>query len=406
VTGPANGPSGEARPAEGMGLYVHVPFCSAKCRYCAFYSIPIAPAEAAEYVHAVTLELRRVAGEVRAAGRRFATLYVGGGTPSVLPLRALEELVEAVLTSFEFEPGAEVTVECNPESFDEACAHLAARSPGGRISLGVQSFSPSVLSALGRRHDPEAAVRAVGLARDAGVRSVSLDLIYGAPGETLRSWRETLERAVELSPEHVSCYCLSAERGTPLGEAVALGALVLPGESLQAEMYREARAALTYAGYEHYEISNFARPGFRSRHNEGYWRRGEYLGLGPAAHSFQGGVRRSNVASVDEYCRRLRAGDSPVAVSEAVSAEEAFEEKVMLALRTSDGLSLGDLDEGCGRVRSLLAAAGPLVAEGVLLRRGCSLSIAPDAYFVSDSVIASLLPPGCARSGAAPHPAP
>jgi oxygen-independent coproporphyrinogen-3 oxidase len=379
-----------------MGLYVHVPFCSAKCGYCAFYSIPIVPAALADYLTAVKLELRRAARDPSLGGRRFSTLYVGGGTPSVLPHRALEDLVLRALEAFDFEAGAEITIECNPESFDREHASLLARFPGARASIGAQSFSPSVLSVLGRRHDAGATARAVELARDAGVRNVSLDLIYGAPGETVQSWGETVERAVELGPEHVSCYCLSVERGTPLAGMVQSGALRVPDESVQAEMYGAAGAALTRAGYEHYEISNFAAPGFRSRHNAGYWRRGEYIGLGPSGHSFHDGVRWGNVDGLEEYCRRLGAGESPVAFRETVSGEQAFEEEVMLALRTSDGLSLKTLTErsGSARVGSLLAAAGPLLTGGILQRRGDVLRIAPRAYFVSDSIIAGLLPPG------------
>lgn len=376
-----------------LGLYVHVPLCSAKCRYCSFYSIPASQNLISDFISALKIEMGRVSNDPGLSGRRFGTLYIGGGTPSLLPAPVLEDLLDTALAAFDFEDDAEVTLESNPESFERGHARALGALNGGRLSLGAQSFCEGVLRTLGRRHDPGAIASSVELARSSGVRRISLDLIYGTPGETPECWGKTLNRAMDTGADHISSYCLSIEEHTPLGEAVASGAIAEPDGSTQREMYAYAVQALEAAGYERYEISNFARPGCRSRHNLGYWRRSEYLGLGPSAHSFLGCRRWGNVCDLGDYCGRLCGGRSPVAQLETISSTQAMEETVMLAMRTSDGLDLKALgtDFGAAVEEALLGEARPMIDEGALEMEYPRLRISPDHYFVSDAIVTRLL---------------
>jgi len=382
-----------SRCEHGVGLYVHVPFCEAKCGYCAFYSVPVTPAQVTAYVEALAVEARGAASDPKLHGKKFTTLYVGGGTPSAIAHSSLRALLRIVFDSFPFTEEPEVTVEANPESFSGEIAQLLASFPRGRVSLGAQSFGDEVLDALGRRHRPATVERAVRLARRAGVRNVSLDLIYGAPGEALRSWERTLERTLELGPEHVSCYCLEVEMGTPLARKMRRGDCALPDESLQAEMYDAAREILGDAGYEHYEISNFARSGHRCAHNVGYWARWEYVGLGPAAHSFLGEMRRKNPADLEAYCARVRAGAPSWEAEEAVSPDQGLSETIMLGLRTSDGIALAEVERQWGGEAARLVArrARALAATGLVEFDGESLRIPPTRFFVSSDITARLL---------------
>lgn len=377
-----------------LGLYIHVPFCSRKCGYCAFSSVPVSPGRLSQYSKAMVLEINRVAGDRRLRGRSFTTVYVGGGTPSILPRRFLRTLLDTIFEAFAFGEEPEVTIEANPESFDRELASLLAGLPMGRVSLGAQSFRADVLLTLGRSHDPDAVRRSVGLARQEGLSSVSLDLIYGTPGERQSDWEESLRAVGEIRPDHISCYCLSIEAGTPIARAVKAGRLCDPDEALQRDMYAAACSLFTAEGYEHYEISNFALPGSRSKHNMGYWRRGEYIGLGPSAHSFISGSRWCNYRDVDEYCGKLRAGASPVDWGETISPEQELEETVMLALRTSDGLDMEAVRSawGSAKAEELIERARPLAEAGLLEVRPEVMRISHGSYFVSDDIIARLLP--------------
>jgi oxygen-independent coproporphyrinogen-3 oxidase len=380
-------------PNDPLGLYIHVPFCRSKCGYCSFCSAPPAPGGIDVYLAALETEIRLWSGDSRVQGRHFATLYVGGGTPSVLPPPALKTLSRLAVQSFPFDSEIEVTVEANPESVSGEFAAFAGGLRGCRVSLGAQSFCVDVLETLGRIHNPEATVRAVETLRDAGVRTVNLDLVYGTPGETLKSWLESLDAAIALGPDHVSAYCLSIDDGTPLARNVNKGITKSADENLQREMYMAGREKLEAAGFEGYEISNFAKPGWRSLHNQIYWHRGEYIGLGPAAHSFLGEQRWCNHRDVEGYSRALLKGEDPAAWRETISREQALEETVMLALRTSDGLNLENLERVWGPKahREILQRAAALEKEGLTAITGRVLRIVPSCYFVSDEIIAGLL---------------
>ncbi len=321
-----------------MLLYVHVPFCVRKCAYCAFHSVTFRPEDAARYTALVTRELRlRMA---RRASAGVSSVFFGGGTPSVLELGQVEEILQAVRTQCVVTGDAEITVEANPESVTRPGFLPGLRRLGvNRLSLGVQSFQDGVLHMLGRPHGAAEAVAGARTARAAGFDNLSLDLIWGLPGQTLESWRADLHQAVALGPEHLSCYGLSLEDGTPLASRVARGELALPDEDESAGMYMWGSEFLESRGYAQYEISNYARPGRESRHNLGYWAQEDYLGLGPSAVSTLDARRSANPADLDEYAHWVPAGCADMNV-EQLSKRTLGQEMVMLALRTRRGLDL------------------------------------------------------------------
>ncbi len=314
--------------SEGIGLYIHIPFCRAKCAYCDFSSYPGLERLFAPYVQALIREMRQ-------AGPAYVgTIYVGGGTPTVLPLFHLEEIIAAAHTSFSVLPDAEVSLEANPGTVDiKTLAGL--RSLGvTRLSLGVQSLDEGELRLLGRIHTAAEAVDACRQARSAGFDNVNLDFIYGLPRQGLDSWRETVERAVALAPDHLSLYALSVEEGTPLAAAIARGDLPEPDPDLAAEMYELAEKRLAAAGFLHYEISNWAaRLDCQCRHNLIYWRNESYLGVGAGAHSWLSGHRRANVATPANYVELALAGKDPIAMDEVIGRELEMGETMMMGLR-------------------------------------------------------------------------
>ncbi len=319
---------------EAIGWYVHVPFCTAKCRYCDFYSVPVEAGPAADF--------GRVAGEelsTRDPGRPVASVFVGGGTPTVLP----EEVLEALLASLGGggRAGIEYTVEANPASAVEMKLQLLRRLGVNRLSLGVQSFHAAELRLLGRLHDPGHIASSFAAARAAGFDNINLDLIYGIPGQTLGHWRESLHLAAELGPEHLSCYALTYEPHTPMTRLRQLGAIIPCGEEIEAGMFEDAIERLTRAGYEHYEISNFAKPGRRCRANMIYWENREYLGIGPSAVSYLGGVRRKNIPDVRRYIEVLSGGPGEIVEEEErLSPEASACETAMQMLRLTEGINL------------------------------------------------------------------
>jgi putative oxygen-independent coproporphyrinogen III oxidase len=316
------------------GVYVHIPFCATRCDYCDFATWTDRGHLVDDYVDACVADYRRrvAAGDVPAA----TSVFFGGGTPSSIPADRLLRILDAIHRT----PGAEVTVECNPDSVDRA--KLEAYRAGGvtRLSFGVQSMRAHVLESLGRTHRTANVTRAVEAARAVGFDSFNLDLIYGAATETLDDWRATLDAALALDPPHVSAYALTVEAGTPLASRIASGDVDAPDDDDQAAKYDIADAALGAAGLEWYEISNWARPGHACRHNLGYWDGSDYLALGCAAHGYTAGVRWWTVRTPERYVARIAAGESPVAGSEARDAGRSAEERLALGLRTSRGAVL------------------------------------------------------------------
>jgi len=323
-----------------FGLYVHVPYCRSLCPYCDFVKAPLHRAEPGRFVRAVALEasLARAAGDAWARAR---TVYLGGGTPTALPPDALRELLRSLRETFDLSGVREWTVEANPEGLTEETLALLRAEGVNRLSLGVQSLEPLVLRTLGRIHGPEESLQAIARARDAGFRNLSADLMYGVPGETAEGLAEAVATLVRLGVPHVSAYPLQVEAGTPLAGKVERGALVPPDEEWVHARYQALAAILAGAGYRHYEVSNFALPGFASRHNEGYWSRRPYLGLGPGAHSFDGTSRWRNEDLLPRYFARVEAGEIPRTELERIPPGAAAEERVFLALRRSRGLRRG-----------------------------------------------------------------
>ncbi len=342
------GPSEQStEPDELPGLYIHIPFCLRKCAYCGFYSITdrsLIPA----FRSALRLEMALYRGWAAS----FDTLYIGGGTPSVLPEGDLEGLIADIRTAFTIAAGAEITVEANPADVTESLLASLRRSGVNRLNIGVQSFDDDSLALLGRRHTALQAIGAIQRVRDAGFENIGLDLIYGLPsssaaGETspeverrFAAWLATLDTAISLDPDHLSCYQLTLEEKTPLAKRCQRGELILPGESRQADFFLRTAQILEESGYRHYEVSNFARPGRESRHNRKYWNHVPYLGLGPAAHSFSGRERRWNRSSVDAYIGDLDSGREPVESREILSNKQLRLEALFLGFRTRRGICM------------------------------------------------------------------
>jgi len=320
-------------------IYVHVPFCRRKCLYCDFASQPYRCGDEKTYLDAVLTEISLRAGEATGPAK---TVYVGGGTPSVVDPNVLARILDAIRDVFGLAPGAEITAEANPESARPEVLSAWREAGVNRLSLGVQAWQERLLRALGRVHDRDAVLRAYEAARAAGFDNVSVDLMFGLPGQAMADWAETLAAVVDLAPEHISAYALQVEEGTPLERLVASGRVMVPDEDTQASMYDYLRGVLAAAGYEHYEISNFARPGYRCRHNLVYWRNGDYVGLGPAAWSHRGRRRWGNTPDLATYAARLRAGVLPVAEEETVDDREAMGETMMLGLRLVEGVDEQD----------------------------------------------------------------
>jgi oxygen-independent coproporphyrinogen-3 oxidase len=346
-----------------LGVYVHVPFCSHRCDYCDFATWTDRAHLVDDYVDACIAD---VTTRVAAGQPEATSVFFGGGTPSLLAGPQLARVLDAIPRASR----AEVTVECNPDSVD--AAKLGAYRDAGvnRLSFGVQSMRPHVLAALGRTHDPANVDRAVALARDAGFENLNVDLIYGAAGETLADWRATLEAAVELGPEHVSAYALTVEPGTSLGRRVEAGTTAAPDDDDQADKYALSDDLLAAAGFEWYEVSNWARPGRECAHNRCYWEGTDYVAVGCAGHGFTDGERWWNVRTPERYVAAIGSGRSARAGAERLAPGARAEESFALALRTKRGAAV---DADARREVDDLAAAGLLVAAGgrvVLTRQG------------------------------------
>lgn len=374
-----------------LALYLHIPFCLRKCLYCDFASTADSTApERDAYVSLLLKEMARRAADLPLPATA-ATLYFGGGTPSLLEPEQIARLIEAGRHHFALAPTAEITMEANPGTVTEERLAAFGRAGVNRLSLGVQSFDDGQLQRLGRLHDARQAGEAVAFARRAGFTNLGIDLMHGLPGQSLEQWRAELQAALALAPEHISAYGLTIEEGTPLARQEASGSLSLPDEELAAAMFDETIRVLTAAGYEHYEISNFARPGFRSRHNQVYWQREPYLGFGAAAHSFLRsppfGVRFANPETVADYAASILAGRPAEAVP--LSREEAMSESLFLGLRLREGIDMQRFAEEFGIP---LAAAYPaalprLMETGLLIQDGHRLSLSPRGLLLANQVL-------------------
>jgi len=316
-------------------VYVHVPFCRRRCGYCDFYSVEFDAAAAGPLVEALLRELDAYAARPDLS---LETVYVGGGTPTTLPLELLRRLLGRLRQVVRPDAQIEFTVEANPATVTPETAQVLVGCGVNRASIGAQSFQACELAVLERDHAPRQVAETVGVCRAAGIEQVSLDLMFAIPGQTLESWRASLGAALALGPEHVSCYCLTYEPGTRLRRQLEAGVLSAVDPELDAAMYECAIDTLTAAGFRHYEISNFALPGHECRHNLVYWRNEPYVGIGPAAAGFLDGVRYRNVSDIAAYIRAVLAGDSPRAETERLGLRQRAGESAMLELRLIEGI--------------------------------------------------------------------
>lgn len=376
-------------PARAAGaMYVHIPFCVSKCGYCDFYSLTDAGGIAEACTRATLVELKRRADRLTAP---LDTIFIGGGTPTALELPLLEELL-TTLAPYGDER-TEFSIEANPCTITPELARSLHDAGVNRVNLGAQSFIPAELKALGRIHGPDEIVEAWRMLRHAGHNRLGLDLIYAAPEQNIDSWRLSLDKAMSLKPEHLSCYALTVESDTDIGRLRDSGAFVEMDESDQAHCYHAAVETARAGGLEQYEVSNFAAPGMQCRHNLTYWRNESYLGVGPAAASYIDGVRRTNDPDVEAYIRAIQAGEEPPCRAETLTGRAEMGETLMLALRMTQGADR----------RSFAARFGvdPVDAFAATIRRYLDLKaleltethlrIAPEAMLVSNTILADIL---------------
>ncbi len=367
----------QAGPGEPPGLYVHVPFCSGKCAYCDFFSITDLGG-AADWAGLV----RREAGLLGGSFGSFDTLYLGGGTPSILSLEILDSLIGSIRGELSFVPDTEITLEVNPEDVQPGSLSAYRAMGVNRISMGIQSLDNRVLRFLGRRHSAERALHALHDILNAGFHRVSVDLIYGVPGQGLDGWMETLSSVLAHGPHHISCYELTVSPGTLLAGRIASADVFMPEEDRLAAMFLATSRRLEAEGFIHYEVSNFARQGCESRHNRKYWRRAPYLGLGPGAHSFRHPLRWWNPPSLEAYAEQIRRNRRSSDCRELLTPEQDVLERLWLGFRTLDGVDANDLggNVSAGRV------ALDLERSGLVTRQGDRLVPTTQGFLVSDSL--------------------
>jgi oxygen-independent coproporphyrinogen-3 oxidase len=381
-----------------LSLYLHIPFCRHRCSYCDFNTYTSLGELQDNYVTTLVKEIAQVAGLAETAEqlRPVDTLFFGGGTPSLLSGAQVHDLLSAVRTTFGFADNSELTIEANPETVN--LDYLAAVHDTGinRISFGMQSADRQELTLLGRTHGVETVVKAVQNARAAGIKNINLDLIYGLPGQDLQTWEQNLRKALELKPPHLSLYCLTIEPGTPMQRWLHNGQIRKPDPDMAAEQYELACKILQQAGYSHYEISNWALPGYECRHNLAYWRDNEYLGLGAGAHGKANGYRYSLVRQPRVYIRRINSGESGVyplstAVSQAHSLdnEESMSDRVITQLRLlEEGLDLASFKSKFGITidEAFEGVVGQLESWDLLFREGGKLFLTERSWFISNQV--------------------
>jgi oxygen-independent coproporphyrinogen-3 oxidase len=373
----------------GLGLYIHVPFCAKRCHYCSFNTAPLDDrGQVRQYLAAVGREIDLLGTAPWAPSVELGTIFFGGGTPSLLEADEVHGVLERVRARFGVAAGAEITVECNPESVSRD--RLAAYRASGvnRISLGVQSLDDAILPRLGRLHDARGARAAFEAAREAGCDNVSVDLMYGLPDLDAATWARTVDGVLGWEPEHLSAYGLTLDAGSLWAVTGVTG---LPPEDAVVEQYWALARAAGTRGFEHYEISNYARPGFRARHNLVYWQAAEYLAVGPGACGFVGDVRYGNVKPVARYCGTLEAGALPIDTSERLAPRQRLAERLILGLRLADGVPRAWLDERLAGDGALARRVAAWIEAGVLVERAGRIVLTEAGFLVSDTVFVELL---------------
>lgn len=372
-----------------MNLYIHVPFCAQRCAYCDFYTQTNLGLRV-RYLEALHNELRERASELP-QGSSLTNIYFGGGTPSLLSIEELGGICSVIEQCYAIDAAAEITLEANPDDITEAYAEGLRALPINRVSMGVQSFQEDDLIFLNRRHNREQVYQAVERLRAVGIDNISLDLIYGLPRQTVETWQDNLERIIALNIPHISAYHLIYEEGTPLTRLRDLGCVEELSEELSLQFFEMLIDSLKSAGYEHYEISNFAKPSKYARLNTGYWQGVHYIGAGPAAHSYDGISRSYNVASIRQYIEGWEQGKR-IYERECLTEEEKRHEYIMTRLRTQWGIDLADYVElfGASARERLIALSEPFISRGQLCLDAHTLKLSPQGVFTSDGIIAEL----------------
>ena len=371
------------------GLYIHIPFCKQRCNYCAFYSSTLFNIQD-KYISALCKEI-----ETRhnyAGDKAIETIYLGGGTPSTLNSEQLKRIFDTINKNYKIAPHPEVTMECNPDDLTPQFLAQLASLPINRISMGIQSFNDTQLKRLGRRHDAEKACQAVANARQAGYSNISIDLMFALPGSSMHEWEETLEKAIALHPNHISAYNLMYEEGTPMYRALEQGDFTELGEEENVAQFHLLIEKIKAAGYRHYEISNFALPGYESRHNSSYWNDTPYIGCGAAAHSYNGTSRQWNIANIQEYIKGMESGNPNFEIEE-LTEEERYNDTILTRLRTAKGIPLEWMKEKFSEKlnRHMLRVAEKEIALGNLKEENGHLSLTQKGIFISDAVIRELI---------------
>lgn len=370
------------------GIYIHIPFCKSRCIYCGFYSTTLLDLRK-KYINAVCREMELRKNYIR---EPFSTIYLGGGTPSLLDEAELTKLFLYINNVYDVDRNAEITMECNPDDITPKFTNMLSRLPINRVSMGAQTFADSRLRLLHRRHNSDEVKHAVKLLREAGIKNISIDLMFGFPDESLSQWKEDISAALALNVEHISAYSLMYEENTPLWKMLDTGKVKEIDEELSLTMFKELVCQLTDAGYEHYEISNFARPGYRSRHNSSYWHQVPYIGLGAAAHSFDLNSRQWNVADLKLYIEEINNGIIPME-REELDNDTTFNDIITTSLRTSDGIDLNAMETRLGKRyrNTLISAAGKHIEQGLLEIRHDRLRLTAEGIFISDMVMSDLM---------------
>jgi oxygen-independent coproporphyrinogen-3 oxidase len=386
--GPAEMVRGSVPSSQSLGFYLHVPFCVQRCHYCSFNTAPLEAGQMDPYLSALHGELDLLGGLSWAGDVTLATVFLGGGTPSLLEPDALGAVLDHLRAGWRLAPDAEITVECNPESVTRE--RLARYRAAGvtRVSLGVQALDDDVLKTLGRLHDARGARAAFDAAREAGCDDVSVDLMYGLPGLAVEAWAAGVERVLDWGPDHVSAYALTLDGGSPWG---AGGVDNLPEEDAVVAQYWTLVRAAAARGFEHYEVSNYARPGHRARHNLGYWRAAEYLAAGPGACGFIGDIRFGNIKPLSRWRAAIGAGTLPVETAERLTPRQRLAERLILGLRTSDGVPAAALAERAAGDATLARRIEDWQRAGHLVLEGGCLRLTESGFLVSDALFVDLL---------------
>lgn len=373
------------------GLYVHIPFCKSRCIYCGFYSTTQSSLRD-EYIKALGKELSLRQDYIN---EPIDTIYIGGGTPSQLSAAQLHELFDYIYIYnkvYGISPDAEVTMECNPDDITPSMADTISALPVNRVSMGVQTFNDNRLKFIRRRHTASQIKQATDMLRRAGIYNISIDLMFGFPDETLSEWNDDISRAIDMNVQHISAYSLTYEEGTRLHDMLGKGIVTETDEELSRKMYYTLSERLTSAGFEHYEISNFALPGYRSRHNSSYWKGTPYIGIGASAHSFDTTSRQWNVSDIRDYIDHINRGIIPME-RETLEKDTRYNDTVMTALRTYEGIDLQHISENFGKSYAdyLISNAEKHISSGYLYMSQSHLSLTKDGLFISDGIMSDLM---------------